>query len=187
MVEAAGASNRRLQAQWQYVTSGGSRAGSLALGTSGSWGQILAVYNSAAAPQILVPVANVTVANWTKVGGSGAEYTLVDESVPDFTDYLRSQSNPVAQPLEFLMSLGSVPTDFTGHKVRVWARLNGTSGTVTLKFKDGSSVVATSSALPITAGIFAPYDFTLSSGQASGIPAGDYGQLHAYLEVTATP
>lgn len=187
MIEAAGASNRRLQAQWKYVNVGGARSGSLALSASGSWATILAAYNSAAAPQILLPIADVTTASWVKNGGSGAFYTLVDEVVPDTSDFLRSGSNPVAQPLEFLVAVGSVPTDFTGHKVRAYLRLNGSSGTVTLKFKDLTSVVASSSALPITPGVWDWYDFTLSSGAASGISSGDYDQLHAYLEVTATP
>lgn len=187
MVEAAGASNRRLQAHWQYVNVGGTRAGALALGSSGSWAQIVSAWDAAAPPQILEPISDVTTTNWVKNGGSGSFASLVDEPVPDDTDFARSQSNPAGQVLELLAAAGSVPPTFTKFKVRARCRLNGSSGSVVLKLMDGATVVATSSALPVAAGIFDWYDFTLSSGAASGINTAHYANLRPHLEATASP
>lgn len=187
MVEAAGASNRRLQAHWQYVNVGGTRSGALALGTSGSWAQIVSAWDAALPPQVLEPISDVTTTNWVKNGGTGSFASLMDEAVPDDTDFARSASNPAGQVLELLAAPGVVPPTFTQFKVRARCRLNGSSGSVVLKLMDGASVVAASSALPVTAGSFGWYDFTLTSTQASGINTAHYANLRPHLEATASP
>lgn len=185
-VSAAGSSTKNLQNQWKYVTTGGTRSGSLPLSGSSSWCQVTVAFTSAAPPQILVPISDITTTGWTQTGGtSGSDWTSIDEgSVPDTTDYLTSGVNPVAQVLEGALSVGSTPSDLTGHKIAAYLRLNGAAGTALLRVKQGSTIIATSSAITLTPGVWAWYTFTLTSTQAGNIT--DYTTLRYHLEVTAT-
>lgn len=190
---AAGSSTRNMKVQWQYVNTGGTRAGSASLANSATWGQIVIALKSGQPPQVLVPVTDETVTSWTTTpSGTSPLYTLVDEgSVVDITDYVTSQNTPSGQVLEFLLGLlgggtARQPTDLTAHKMHVMARLNGSAGSIVLKLKQGAStVLATSSALTMVPGSIQDYEFDLSSIQAALIT--DITQVRFHLEGTATP
>lgn len=186
-VDAAGASVRHLLASWKYLTSGGTRSGSTGLSASATWAQIVAVFKSAAPPQVLVPNGDVTTTNWVQTGGTaGSFFTNVDEgTTPDITDFDTSQANPVSQVLEFNLAPGSVPSDLTGHKLAAYMRLNGSAGTALLRLKQGTTTIATSGTITLTPGVWGWYTFTLNSTQAGTIT--DYTTLRAHIEVTATP
>lgn len=183
---AIGTSQKNLEVHWQYTTTGGARSGSASLSASVAWCQATVVFKSGSPPQILVPVADVNASGWVQTGGTpGNAYSCINSgATPDDTSYLTSPNNPSAQPLEMLMAAGSAPIDLTGDKLRVRARLNGSTGNLLLRVKQGSTTIATLTSTPLTAGAIQWYEFDLSTVQAAAISG--YGTLHGYLEVTAS-
>lgn len=182
---AAGSSTRNQMALWQYVTTGGTRSGSGSLSASASWCCITVVFKSAAPPQILLPNGDITTTSWVQTGGTGGSfYTCCNSGTsPDDTTFVTSAVNPTAQVLEFTLFPGSVPTDMTGHKLRVRARLNGATGSLLLRVKQGTTTIGTVTGVALTAGSFVWVEFDLTSLQAAAIT--DYTTLRGHLEAAA--
>lgn len=182
---AAGASTRNQLVQWQYVTTGGTRSGVASLSASASWCSITVVMKSAAPPQILVPISDDTTTGWVQTGGTGGAFWSCVNSgaTPNDATFLTSPANPTSQPLKFLLSVGSAPTDLTGHKFHVRARLNGATGSLLLRIYSGATIIGTVTGVALTAGAIVWVEFDLSSVQAGNISP--YSTIHGYLEATA--
>lgn len=138
--------------------------------------------------QVLPPIADITTAGWTSSDSqpAGSFYTDVDSAAfpASPTTWLTSSANPTSLPLELKVQPASTPSDNSGWVVQCGVfRSGGTSGSMILKAKVGTTVVATSSPITFTTSN-ALYTFTLTPTQGAAIT--NLSDVRYYGEFTAS-
>jgi hypothetical protein len=63
--------------------------------------------------QFAVPTSDLSVGNWTtQIGGTSNLFAVVDETIPDDSDYIRSEQAPASSPVT--LAFGTLSTPQTG-------------------------------------------------------------------------
>ena len=123
---------------------------------------------SGSAPQLLVPISDVSAGAWTPSSGSDL-YAMLDESTYSDTDYIVTSS---ASTCEMRVTTASDPSVSTGHILRY--RLLAGSGSITAILKQGATTIASYGPHTLT-GAAQDFSQTLTGGQADSIT--DYTDL----------
>ncbi len=123
---------------------------------------------AASAPQLLVPISDVSAGAWTPSAGSDL-YAMLDEGTYSDADYIVSTTSSTC---EMRVTVGTDPVSSTGHILRY--RLLAGTGTISASLKQGSTTIASYGPHMLTG---AAQDFaqTLSGGEADSIT--DYSDL----------
>ncbi|WP_152185360.1 hypothetical protein [Segeticoccus rhizosphaerae] len=178
-----GSNYRNIAAEWSYVDATGTRSASATSLSSSAWAGAVVVFNSAAQAQELKLVADETTTGWTNVGGKATFAAALSDG--DDATFGRSPANSTGtQIYRGKLSIGSTPTTLTGHKLWVRARVPAGSGTVQARLVQGASTVIATSAAQALTGVFARFEFPLTSTQAQAIT--DYTNLHLELIAVAS-
>ncbi len=127
--------------------------------------------------QIAVPVSDVSAGGWTPSTGTDL-WAMLDETVPDDTDYIISASGPVNAEAKVRLSPLTDPNSSTGHIVnyRFYKTPDGGARgdlTVTLYAADGTTSITSNTHTNVALGVVAG-TFTLTGPQADAIPSADY-------------
>ena len=123
---------------------------------------------SGAAPQLLVPISDLSAGGWTPSTGSDL-YAMLDESTASDADYIVSTT---ASSCEMRVTTGSDPAVSTGHVLRY--RLLAGEGSIAVVLKQGSTTIASFGPHTMT-GSAQDFAQTLSGGEADSIT--DYSDL----------
>jgi len=123
------------------------------------------------------------------VGWSG-DYTKIDETTADDSDYVRSHVIPLEGVTTATMEVGlstiSDPSTGLAHRFRARAKKNSGGGYTigfTIALKEGSNTRASATFSNIGSA-FKTYEYTLSSAEADAIT--DYSNLSLLFTFTAT-
>lgn len=130
---------------------------------------------AAGAPQLLVPISDVSAGAWTPSAGSDL-YAMIDETVASDTDYISTVS---ASTCEVALGSLSDPASSSGHIVRY--RLSAEAGGVIVRLRQGTTTIASWTHSPAPSSL-TTYAQTLSGGEADSIT--DYTALKLQFEAT---
>jgi hypothetical protein len=120
------------------------------------------------APQLLVPISDVSAGAWTPSSGSDL-YAMLDESTYSDADYIVTSS---ASTCEMRVTTAGDPAVSTGHVLRY--RLLAGTGSITALLKQGSTTIASYGPHTLT-GSAQDFAQTLTGGEADSIT--DYSDL----------
>lgn len=123
---------------------------------------------SGSPPQLLAPIADLSVSGWTPSSGTDL-YAMLDEGTASDADYIVSST---ASSCEMRVATGTDPAVSTGHILR-YRLLDGT-GAVAVALKQGSTTIASWGPHTLT-GVAQDFEQTLSGGEADSIT--DYSDL----------
>jgi hypothetical protein len=124
--------------------------------------------SSAAAPQLLASISDLSAGGWTPSTGSDL-YAMLDESAYSDADYIVSTT---ASSCEMRVATGTDPAVSTGHVLRY--RLLAGSGSIAVALKQGSTTIASFGPHTLT-GSAQDFAQTLSGAEADSIT--DYSDL----------
>lgn len=133
------------------------------------------------ATQTVYPVADVTVTGWTPNIGSTVWGVTDEPGAPDDTNYATSVGNPSNVSLDVKMGTPLTPADNNGWSAIVRLEfVNGTSGTASIRLRQGSAgaIISSVAGITLTTG-FADYAIPITSTQAANIT--DLTDLHIQL------
>lgn len=128
------------------------------------------------APQLLVPISDVSAGAWTPSAGSDL-YAMLDESTYSDADYIVSTTPSTC---EMRVTVGTDPLSSTGHILRY--RLLAGTGTISAYLKQGSTTIASYGPHTLT-GSAQDFAQTLTGGEADSIT--DYSDLRVVFTSTA--
>ena len=120
------------------------------------------------APQLLVPISDISAGGWTPSSGSDL-YAMLDESAYSDTDYIVSSTPSTC---EMRVTTATDPAVSTGHVLRY--RLLAGTGSIAVALKQGSTTIASFGPHALT-GSAQDFEQTLSGGEADSIT--DYSDL----------
>ena len=122
--------------------------------------------------QFAVPTSDISAGNWTtQVGGTTNLFSVVDESPPDDSDYIRSETGPVNSPVT--LAFGTLSTPQSGPRYIRYRYGKDTAGAqinLTVELLEGVSVVQSWSHTDV------PLGFTPATQQITNAIS-DYGNL----------
>lgn len=142
-------------------------------------------------PQYARPSTDASIGTYTdQAAGTTNIWDTINEAVASDTDYIRSVTDPSNAPYVTKLTSVTDPVSSSGHTIRARMGTDVASGgnqiNATVQLRQGyvsegtpGTLIATLTQNNISAGSFADYSYTLSSGEADSIT--DYTDL--YLRV----